>query len=97
MTFSCRFGGVEVPALEYVDGDGVSTSSAGEWEWDDREMLWGPDWIGGGGEGLGLVCEVPRLAWVEEGQEQAVMVPVDVLWSIQEQVCFFFLFFLFYV
>lgn len=71
--------------MEYGDG-GFSSSSMAEWEWDDREELWGPDWVGEGGEGAGLVCEVPKLAWVEEGQEQAVMVPVDVLWSIQEQV-----------
>lgn len=85
ITFSCRFGGLEVPAVEFGDG-GVSSSSLAESEWDDREELWGPDWVGEGGEGAGIVCEVPKLAWVEEGQEQAVMVPVDVLWSIQEQV-----------
>lgn len=92
VTFACRFGGEVVPAVDTQD---VSSSSMmaddGDWAggWDgerDRKESWGPDWVGGVFSGGGLVCKVPVLEWVEEGQDEAVMVPVEVLWFLPEQV-----------
>ncbi|CAM9597354.1 unnamed protein product, partial [Ectocarpus sp. 13 AM-2016] len=82
VTFSCRIGGLEVPAVS-LEG-GTTTSSFGSWGRGFEEEAWGPDWVGEEGGG-GLVCEVPRLEWVEAGQEEAVMVPLEVLWSLPEQ------------
>ncbi|CAN0235783.1 unnamed protein product [Scytosiphon promiscuus] len=91
MTFSCRVGGIEVPAISLEDFPGSSAAEDG-FEWiggKEKEAAWGPDWIGPGGEeraaGGGLACTVPRLEWVETGQEQSVMVPVEVLWSLPPQ------------
>lgn len=83
VTFSCRIGGLEVPAVS-LEGETTTSSSSscgGEFE----EEAWGPDWVGEEGGG-GLVCEVPRLEWAETGQEESVMVPVEVLWSLPEEV-----------
>ncbi|CAB1120024.1 unnamed protein product [Ectocarpus sp. CCAP 1310/34] len=82
VTFSCRIGGLEVPAVGL--GGETTTSSSGSWAGGFEEEAWGPYWAGGE-VGGGLVCEVPRLEWAEAGQEEAVMVPVEVLWSLPEQ------------
>lgn len=87
-TFACRFGGVEVPAS--LLGDDWSSSGLDD-SWFNkqrREKHWGPRWIAdeSEGQGLGLLCEVPRLDWVEQGQDEAVLVPVEVVWSLNPQV-----------
>lgn len=87
-TFACRFGGVEVPAS--LLGDDWSSSGLDD-GWSNgarRRKHWGPRWIGDEREeqGLGLLCEVPRLDWVEQGQDEAVLVPVEVVWSLNPQV-----------
>lgn len=87
MTFSCLIGGVEVPAVNLEELPSSSAAAEDGLEWaggDDREEAWGPSWVGGAGGGL--VCEVPRLEWVEAGQEETVMVPVEVLWSLPTEV-----------
>ena len=89
VSFACRIGGLEVPAVS-LEGSSSSSSAGGGGlgltggMQGDRQEAWGPDWVGAGG---GLVCKVPRLEWAEEGQEQAVMVPVEVVWFSTGQVC----------
>lgn len=98
VSFACRIGGLEVPAVTLGGSSSSSSAGAGlDWDWNgvdgrDREEAWGPDWVGAGrgaAGGGGLVCEVPRLEWAEEGKEPAVMVPVEVVWFSMGQVCAF--------
>lgn len=91
-TFACRFGGVEVPASLLGDDWRSSGLDDGWFNELRREKHWGPRPRSrsisneGQGQGLGLLCEVPRLDWVEQGQDEAVLVPVEVVWSLNPQV-----------
>lgn len=81
------------------DADGrKGGGDAGDWGWGSGGKggggEWGPSWDPGNGDGDGrkgaaggaLVFEVPRLEWVEEGEADAVLVPVEVMWSLPDEV-----------
>lgn len=101
ITFICRVGGVEVEAVAHGFSTGTDDDSRaeGDWGWGEGKKKagtkeWGPAWgtpgkdrnDKSGAAGGALVFNMPRLDWVEEGDAQAVMVPVEVLWTMPEQV-----------